>query len=209
MNEAAPRLSALILDMDGTLTRVKSPWQYVHERLGLWQNRGDLLLRRYLSGELGYVDFCNSEVAMWRSENIGHSVVASILDEIEIPDVAVQFVRKMYDRGVHLAIVSTGFTRTAERIMQMAGICDGKVAVFANELVADAGGGPQVYLRVGDGTDGPPGKDTLTAGFLQAVGALAIEAGAVGDSRFDEPMFKECGRHRLVRGPDDLAGIQW
>src|SRR5258708_7473696 len=29
-------ISSVIFDLDGTLTMVPSPWQYVHERLGVW-----------------------------------------------------------------------------------------------------------------------------------------------------------------------------
>ena len=31
-------ISAVIFDLDGTLTKTASPWRHIHERLGLWDS---------------------------------------------------------------------------------------------------------------------------------------------------------------------------
>ena len=36
--EMGEPISAVIFDLDGTLTMTPSPWRHVHERLGVWES---------------------------------------------------------------------------------------------------------------------------------------------------------------------------
>ena len=51
-------ISSVIFDLDGTLTNIPSPWRYVHERLGLWQDTACGYLDEWLSGKISYEEFC-------------------------------------------------------------------------------------------------------------------------------------------------------
>ncbi|MCX5802835.1 MAG: hypothetical protein NTU69_04770 [Proteobacteria bacterium] len=42
------------LDCDGTLTKVKSSWEYLHRRLGLWKNNADSYQKLFREGEIDY-----------------------------------------------------------------------------------------------------------------------------------------------------------
>lgn len=51
----------VFFDCDGTLTKVKSSWQYLHERLGLWDDHADAFQHRYRAGEIDYEEFCRRD----------------------------------------------------------------------------------------------------------------------------------------------------
>ena len=54
-------ISSVIFDLDGTLTNIPSPWRYVHERLGLWQDTACGYLDEWLSGKISYEEFCRRD----------------------------------------------------------------------------------------------------------------------------------------------------
>src|SRR2546428_12745420 len=58
-------ISSVIFDLDGTLTNIPSPWRYVHERLGLWQDTACGYLDEWLSGKISYEEFCRRGKNLW------------------------------------------------------------------------------------------------------------------------------------------------
>src|SRR5689334_13230519 len=74
-------ISSVIFDLDGTLTKIPSPWQYVHERLGVWETKACSYLEEWLSGKICYEEFCQRDTSLWNGRSIGE--IHSYLDEIE------------------------------------------------------------------------------------------------------------------------------
>jgi len=201
-----PRL--LLLDMDGTLTTVLSPWQFVHERLGVWEPAGKELVRSFLASELGYVDFCNRDVELWNELGVTLEQVHEVLGQIPVPQCTVDFLRSAHEAGIAMAIVSSGFSATASRIMTLSGLPDQSVKIASNRLYKDSDGKVAVELIVGDDKE-IPGKAHWSAKFMAACGVTREEVAAVGDTSADEPMFRASGRWAKVRGPEDLATLGW
>jgi phosphoserine phosphatase len=198
---AAP-LRLLLLDMDGTLTNVKSPWQFVHEQIGRWEQDGLPLLNRYLAGQLDYLDFCRLDVDTWTDAGLDLAQVEALLDRIEVPTVTVEFLKRAHGAGLKLAIISTGFLRCAHRILDAAGIPPEARLVAANTLT-ESEGRLRPVIHVGDG--GNNGKDVWSRRFLALHGVTSAQAGALGDGETDRPMFNSVGTWWKVRGPEDLA----
>ena len=57
---------ALLFDLDGTLTPVRSVWQHLHERLGLWDAHAVRHQEAFLRGRLTYEEFCRRDAAQVR-----------------------------------------------------------------------------------------------------------------------------------------------
>jgi phosphoserine phosphatase len=192
----------LLLDMDGTLTTVKSPWQFVHEQIGRWEQDGLPLLNQYLAGQLSYLDFCRLDVDTWTAAGLDLAQVEGLLDRIEVPPLTVEFLKKAHGAGLKLAIISTGFLRCAHRILEAAGIPPEARLVAANTLTM-AEGRLEAVIHVGDG--GLNGKETWSRRFLGLRGIHPQEAGALGDGETDRPMFNSVGTWWKIAGPGDLG----
>ena len=197
----------VLLDMDGTLTTVTSPWQYVHEQLGIWEAKGLPLLNAWLEGRISYETFCIEDAKAWSDYGLNLQQVYEILAAIPVPDETDAFLRKLHEQGTSIAIISTGFTFNARLIMERAGIPFESVAVAANGL-AEEGGVIVPALNVVAG-DGEGGKAAWSRRMMERHGAGPAETGAVGDSSADIPMFESVQHHFKVSGPRDLTDIPW
>ena len=51
-------IKVVFFDCDGTLTAVKSSWQYLHERLGLWDDHAEEFQELFREGKIDYAEFC-------------------------------------------------------------------------------------------------------------------------------------------------------
>src|SRR5215470_12685423 len=87
-------ISTVIFDLDGTLTKTPSPWQYVHERLGVWENTACEYLQEWLSGRIAYDEFCRRDTRLWAGRSVRE--IEDYLDEINlnrhVPDVVERLV---------------------------------------------------------------------------------------------------------------------
>lgn len=201
-------LKVLLLDMDGTLTSVLSPWQFVHQELDLWKPHGQSLLDLYLRREIGYVEFCQRDVDLWNTRGFGLDQVHEVLDQIPVPQTSITFMKAAHKAGVKLAIVSTGFTRTADRIRRLAGLEEHELFVAANELRQEADGTIKAVLRVGDGGE-VPGKAFWASHIKHLFQVEKEHVGAVGDTSGDTPLFQASAHFTQVKGPQDLLSMDW
>ena len=80
--EMGEPISAVIFDLDGTLTMTPSPWRHVHERLGVWESVACTHLERWLSKQISYEEFCRLDANLWNGRSVGE--IHSFLDEIKI-----------------------------------------------------------------------------------------------------------------------------
>ena len=196
-----------LLDMDGTLTTVTSPWQYVHEQLGIWEAKGLPLLDSWLEGEISYETFCIEDAKAWSDLGLNLDQVYEILATIPVPPQTDAFLGKLHRQGTSIAIISTGFSYNARVIFERAGIPLEEVAIAANEL-AEKDGVIVPALNVVAG-DGAGGKAAWSRRMMERYGATPAETGAVGDSSADIPMFESVEHHFKVSGPKDLHLIPW
>src|SRR5215813_5832479 len=107
-------VSAVIFDLDGTLTNTPSPWRHIHERLGIWESTASSYLDEWLSGEITYDEFCRRDTRLWSGRPLPE--IQSYLDEIEVNRHVPAVVRSLVDRKIPSIIISSGFTYVARRI---------------------------------------------------------------------------------------------
>jgi phosphoserine phosphatase len=50
-------LKLIAFDMDGTITEVRSSWEYLHRRPGIWNRQAEKYQERFLAGEISYEEF--------------------------------------------------------------------------------------------------------------------------------------------------------
>lgn len=198
--------SLVLLDLDGTLTPVRSPWRYVYERLGIWDSLGEPILARYQSGEIDYATFCRLDVEAWENADADLDTVLHILDEIPFPAQSLAFLETLVDEKYSITIVSTGFERVAENLAERTGLSLSRNLRPVINGIRAKDGHLEAILRVHEG-DTPRGKG-FWARRLVRLSSIAFERTfAVGDGASDTLMFAHVGRGFSVGGPQDLPKV--
>lgn len=201
-----PAPSLVLLDLDGTLTPVRSPWRYIYERLGTWNSHGAPILARYQSGEIDYASFCRLDVESWENTGADLETVLHILDEIPFPSQSLAFLETLVEENFSITIVSTGLERVAENLAERTGLSlSGKLRPVINRIRATSGH-LEAILRVHEG-DTPRGKGSWARRLVRLSSVAVERTFAVGDGTSDTLMFAHVGRGFSVRGPQDLPKV--
>jgi phosphoserine phosphatase len=108
----------------------------------------------------------------------------------------------LVERGIPIAIVSTGFTATAERVQEASS--HDRWHVAANHLFENAEGQLDIHLKVADGEDHPRSKAAVFREICKELDVEPWEVLALGDGPSDEQMFRLAGASVRLVGPDCL-----
>jgi phosphoserine phosphatase len=194
-----PAISAVIFDLDGTLTKTPSPWRHIHERLGVWEETACTHLDRWLAGGISYEEFCRLDAGLWNGRPVDE--LYSFLDEIEVNRHVPGVVRRLVDAQVPSIIISSGFRYVAAKIQQQ---CAWKpLLIYANELTE----GPEVRINVSGDFASPISKKALADKALQLVGSTLADTLTVSDSMRDLEQLCDCGYKLHIREEDDLLRV--
>ena len=173
----------VFFDCDGTLTDVKSSWQYLHERLGLWDENADEYQCLFRSGRIDYYEFCRRDAALWKG--LPESRILEIMGEIKYRKGVKEAVACLNASGIFTAILSTGLASLVDRAKRDLGV----TFAVANELIIEEGvvtGGIRINVEHDN-------KGFWVRKILGRMGFGKEEAAAVGDGEGDLGMFEEVG----------------
>ncbi len=172
-----------LFDLDGTLTRERSAWEYIHRRLGVWTGHAEKFQEAFLRGEIPYRRFCELDAQIWKGMRV--SEMKRILAEVPLHEGIEPLVRYLRSKGMRLGIISSGLSLLSEWIKDQYGF---DFAV-ANELGTTDGvlnGKIRIlvhYDRKGKWVQAA--KRRFQAGKKEVM--------AFGDSAGDIPLFQHCG----------------
>jgi phosphoserine phosphatase len=188
---------ALLFDLDGTLTPVRSVWQHIHETLGLWEEEARRHQEAFLSGGIDYEEFCRRDAAHWKGRP--EAELQAIADRIPYRPGVREAVGLARARGAVVGVISTGLTLLADRVHRELDLA----FTIANRLVARDGiltGDVQVNVRHAR-------KDEAVDLFCGQFGIDRREVVSVGDSDGDISMFARTGWSVACRpaSPDTAA----
>jgi phosphoserine phosphatase len=174
-------IKVVFFDCDGTLTKTKSSWEYLHRRLNLWTKNADAYQALFREGKIDYNEFCRRDAFLWRGLPV--SMVYQLISEIPYQENAARVVGTLKKSRIFTVIISSGLSLLVDRVK-------GDLSVdmaFSNELVSRAGlltG--DIKINVGYNQKGP-----LVRKVLELLGLQREEASAVGDGDGDKGMFDE------------------
>jgi len=193
-------INSVIFDLDGTLTKTPSPWQYVHERLGVWETTACHHLSRWLAGNITYEEFCQLDASLWNGRSVDE--IYSYLDEIEWNRHVYTVVDKLVSAGIPSVIISSGFKYVASKIQRQ--YSWDPLLIYANELTD----GPLVRINVSGDFQSPISKKAHAERALASVGSTMGETLVVSDSTRDLEQLCDCGYKLHVVEEDDLLRVQ-
>lgn len=177
------RYRAVLFDLDGTLTPVRSVWRHLHESLGEWDGEAERHQQAYLAGAITYEEFCARDAAHWKGRRLAE--LRAIADCIPYRARARDAVEALRASGALPGVVSTGLTLLSDRAHAELELAFS----IANRLVAKRGvltGEVQVnveHRRKGEAVDL----------FCRQFGVAPEDVISVGDSEGDISMFERTG----------------
>jgi phosphoserine phosphatase len=193
-------ISSVIFDLDGTLTKTPSPWQYIHERLGVWENTAARNLQEWLAGNICYEEFCNLDASLWSGRTVDE--IYAYLDEIEWNRHVPAVVDRLVSARIPSVIISSGFKYVASKIQKRCGW--EPLLIYANEL----DDGPVVKINVSGDFRNPLSKKALAEQALSSLGSTMENALIVSDTTRDLHQLCDCGYQLHVVEEDDLLRVQ-
>ena len=174
-------IKVAFLDCDGTLTKVRSSWEYLHRRLSLWTENADAYQRLFGEGKIDYREFCRRDALLWKGLPL--SAVYEVVGEIPYRENAREAVGELKKMGILTIIISSGLSLLVDRVKADLSID----RAVSNELVSRDGhltGDVRVNVEYNQ-------KGRLVREFLKGLGLGKEESSAVGDGDGDAGMFGE------------------
>ncbi len=172
-----PRL--VIFDVDGTLTKVRSSWQFLHERLGTW-DIGRVNAKRFHEGFISYEEWARLDSSLWRGISLGK--VREIIATVPYVKGVHEVITMLRKNGIKVVLLSAGLSFLVERITS-------EVEVdyyISNELIAKDGaltGEVKVNVAIDR-------KAEALDSILRRFNVKVDECAAVGDDESMIPIFR-------------------
>jgi phosphoserine phosphatase len=176
-------LKVVFFDCDGTLTKVKSSWEYMHRRLGIWDNHADEYQDLFRKGLIDYDEFCRRDALLWKG--LALPEVMQIVNQIPYQEGAKETVAALKDMGMFTVIISTGLSFLVERARTELGID----MALSNDLLSDEGvltGQTRINVQYEH-------KGYWVKNILRGLGVNRSSSCAVGDGDGDRTMFEAVG----------------
>jgi phosphoserine phosphatase len=176
-------IKVVFFDCDGTLTGVKSSWQYLHERLGLWDDHADEFQRLFHEGKIDYAEFCRRDAALWKG--LRAEEVMKVIDEIPYHEGVRETMEALHGEGIITVILSTGLSLLIDKVRADLGMS----LAFSNDLLVKDGvltGDIRINVEHDN-------KGLWVKKILKREGLKKKEAAAIGDGEGDRGMFESVG----------------
>jgi phosphoserine phosphatase len=184
-----PFLRLAVLDVDGTLKRAESPYQYLHERLGVEHlAEPNRVLAR--AGRISYAEWLRRDALLWAGQPVAH--IRELLAENPFLPGAPELLRALKRAGVVVALVSASFTLNTDPILAEFGLD----CALANELTLADGvldGGAVNHVPEG-------GKAAFACELMERLEIPPAQTLAAGDTAGDLELF-ECAGVRIAVNP--------
>ncbi len=173
-------LELVVFDVDGTLTPVRSIWEYLHQRLGIWESEGLPNLHAYLNGQIDYQEFARRDASGYSGCN--RSYLMELIHEIPLRSGAQECLDFFFMHGVHIALISTGLDLMVNRIPR-AHTRISNMLQFENDVCT---GRVTVQIPI-------DGKRDAFIGLLASMNISNTHTLVIGDSSGDIEMMRAAG----------------
>lgn len=172
-------------DMDGTLTRVRSSWCWVHQ---CYEVDNEPSYQAFVNGEIDEPEFMRRDIALWidKKPDICLNDIARTFRDMPLIDGIQETVACLRDNGIRSVIISGGIDLAADMLVKEFGF-DGFIA---DELCAYEDG-----RLTGEGKMNVDLRDkgVEVKRFIEMYGTTTERTVSVGNSFTDIPMFKNSG----------------
>ena len=177
------RFQLVIFDLDGTLTKERSVWEYIHKQLGKWYGFAEEYQNQFLAGKISYQEFCERDAQVWKGMNVKD--LSKIIKSVPFHSGVGELIDYLKNKGLKLAMISSGLSLLSNWVCQKYGF-DYSVS---NDLLHENGvltGKVRIQVHYDK-------KAKWVEKILKQFGVQPKEVIAIGDSRGDIDMFQMVG----------------
>jgi len=172
-----------IFDLDGTLTREKSIWEYIHVRLGKWYGFAEQYQKQFLEGKISYQEFCERDAEVWKGMKV--EGMMEIIKNVPFHPGVDKLISHLRQKGLKLSMVSSGLSLLTNWVHERYGF---DYSVSNDLLFEDGVLTGKVRIQVFYDK-----KAEWVRKILEQYEIKPEEAIAIGDSRGDMDMFQMVG----------------
>jgi len=173
----------VVFDLDGTLTRERSIWEYVHIRLGKWYGFAEEYQKQFLAGQISYEEFCERDAQVWKGMKVKE--LLEIVKTVPFHPGADELIAHLKQKKMKLSVVSSGLSILSDWVHQKYGF-DYSVS---NDLLQEDGvltGKVKIQVYYDK-------KAEWVKRILKKFHVKSEEVIAIGDSLGDIDMFQMVG----------------
>jgi len=173
----------VVFDLDGTLTRERSIWEYIHIRLGKWYGFAEEYQKQFLAGKISYDEFCERDAQVWKGMRAEE--LLEIVKNVPFHTGADELIAHLKQKGLKLSVVSSGLSILSDWVHQKYGF-DYSVS---NDLLQENGvltGKVKIQVNYDK-------KAEWVKRILERFHVKPEEVIAIGDSLGDIDMFQMVG----------------
>lgn len=173
----------VIFDLDGTLTKERSIWEYIHIRLGKWYGFAEEYQKQFLAGKISYEEFCERDAQVWKGMRVEE--LLDIVKTVPFHSGVDELLSFLKQKGFKLSMVSSGLSLLTDWVHDKYGF-DYSVS---NDLLHENGiltGKVKIQVYYDK-------KAEWVEKILKQFEVIPKETIAIGDSKGDVNMFKMVG----------------
>ena len=172
-------------DMDGTLTKLRSSWCWVHE---CFEVDNEPSYQAFVNGEIDEPEFMRRDIALWTAKNPNVTIndIAVLFRDMPLIDGIQETIACLSANGIRSVIISGGIDRAAAMLTREFGF-DG---FMADEILSNPDG-----TLTGEGKMNVDLRDKgiNVREFTEKYGTTKDRVVSVGNSFTDIGMFKQSG----------------
>ena len=109
----------VIFDLDGTLTKERSIWEYIHVRLGKWYGFAEEYQTQFLAGKINYQRFCELDAEVWKGMRVEE--VLDIVKNVPFHSGVDELINYLKQKTLKLSMVSSGLSLLSNWVHQKYG----------------------------------------------------------------------------------------
>ena len=177
------KFKLVVFDLDGTLTRERSIWEYIHKRLEKWYGFAEDYQKQFLAGKISYEEFCERDAQVWKGMRVEE--ILDIVKTVPFHPGADELIAHLKKKGLKLSVVSSGLSVLSNWVDQKYGF-DYSVS---NDLLHETGiltGRVRIQVYFDQ-------KAEWVKRILEKFKLRPEEVIAIGDSKGDLDMFQMVG----------------
>lgn len=174
------RLRLIVFDVDGTLIKVTSSWQFLHEKLGTW-TEGKRHAELFFQGKIDYEGWAQLDASLWKNQSL--SKIQLMVNKISYVDGAQEVIKTLKKHNVKVVLLSAGLSILGERIekeLQVDYSLSNELIVRNDFLTGEV----KVNVSLND-------KTKALNKILRKFNVKSDECYAVGDDESLIPLFNE------------------
>jgi len=177
------RFKLAVFDLDGTLTKEKSLWEFIHKSMGKWYGFAELYQTQFLDNEISYDEFCRLDAQLWKGMSVEE--LTAIVESVPFYEGIDTLTAHLKSHDIILSLISSGLSILSDTVKEKYNFDH----AISNELLFDNG----IFdgkVRINVYFDK---KAEWVNKIMNKYGIKGEEIIAFGDSMGDREMFDIAG----------------